>query len=102
DGIRDFHVTGVQTCALPISAWHFFKDWLGIGDIMRAIRQHITELTVQTVTYADLDAFNAIQHIKFGDAKTGNTVDHDGTLHGGADRKSVVEGKRLDRGDWRC
>src|SRR5690606_3879184 len=28
DGIRDFHVTGVQTCALPISgehvfAWHF-------------------------------------------------------------------------------
>src|SRR5690606_40124252 len=22
DGIRDFHVTGVQTCALPISAGH--------------------------------------------------------------------------------
>src|SRR5215475_12541612 len=21
DGIRDFHVTGVQTCALPISLW---------------------------------------------------------------------------------
>src|SRR5690606_41067612 len=21
DGIRDFHVTGVQTCALPISNW---------------------------------------------------------------------------------
>src|SRR5215475_2155362 len=21
DGIRDFHVTGVQTCALPISTW---------------------------------------------------------------------------------
>src|SRR5436309_11820508 len=21
DGIRDFHVTGVQTCALPISRW---------------------------------------------------------------------------------
>src|SRR5690606_41106485 len=21
DGIRDFHVTGVQTCALPISVW---------------------------------------------------------------------------------
>src|SRR5690606_40227455 len=26
DGIRDFHVTGVQTCALPISLhWH----WIG-------------------------------------------------------------------------
>src|SRR5690606_41045379 len=24
DGIRDFHVTGVQTCALPISALHVF------------------------------------------------------------------------------
>src|SRR5690606_40985908 len=26
DGIRDFHVTGVQTCALPIFTWsgHFF------------------------------------------------------------------------------
>src|SRR5690606_41191236 len=23
DGIRDFHVTGVQTCALPISSAHF-------------------------------------------------------------------------------
>src|SRR5690606_40860439 len=25
DGIRDFHVTGVQTCALPISAQHIAK-----------------------------------------------------------------------------
>src|SRR5690606_39599148 len=23
DGIRDFHVTGVQTCALPILVWRF-------------------------------------------------------------------------------
>src|SRR5690606_40390649 len=32
DGIRDFHVTGVQTCALPIlfffdGAWHVVQDW---------------------------------------------------------------------------
>src|SRR5690606_39902020 len=26
DGIRDFHVTGVQTCALPISV-NFARDW---------------------------------------------------------------------------
>src|SRR5690606_41071970 len=27
DGIRDFHVTGVQTCALPIFAWrHAFEE----------------------------------------------------------------------------
>src|SRR5690606_11203089 len=28
DGIRDFHVTGVQTCALPI----FVMDLLGLGE----------------------------------------------------------------------
>src|SRR5690606_41200576 len=26
DGIRDFHVTGVQTCALPISALELVRD----------------------------------------------------------------------------
>src|SRR5690606_40327550 len=26
DGIRDFHVTGVQTCALPISVLHDLRD----------------------------------------------------------------------------
>src|SRR5690606_40314700 len=30
DGIRDFHVTGVQTCALPISA-HDACGWFSIG-----------------------------------------------------------------------
>src|SRR5690606_39687795 len=41
DGIRDFHVTGVQTCALPISglrrpeylgllAWTLFASWLAL------------------------------------------------------------------------
>src|SRR6266496_3277181 len=28
DGIRDLYVTGVQTCALPISAWPVFRDAL--------------------------------------------------------------------------
>src|SRR5690606_41038600 len=27
DGIRDFHVTGVQTCALPISSTPAFLPW---------------------------------------------------------------------------
>src|SRR5690606_39578244 len=31
DGIRDFHVTGVQTCALPISA-----TWTGAGALSAA------------------------------------------------------------------
>src|SRR6266700_4827030 len=35
DGIRDFHVTGVQTCALPIFAFRSITDhdatWVGEG-----------------------------------------------------------------------
>ena len=27
DGIRDIGVTGVQTCALPISQLHIVRDW---------------------------------------------------------------------------
>src|SRR5690606_41206204 len=30
DGIRDFHVTGVQTCALPIFLG-YYETWLMIG-----------------------------------------------------------------------
>src|SRR5690606_40034543 len=30
DGIRDFHVTGVQTCALPIYPEFLFKQYSGI------------------------------------------------------------------------
>src|SRR5690606_16245979 len=42
DGIRDFHVTGVQTCALPISAvpvdaWIFSKSVL-IGKALATLR----------------------------------------------------------------
>src|SRR5690606_40348078 len=31
DGIRDFHVTGVQTCALPICQTLFDKKYLVVG-----------------------------------------------------------------------
>src|SRR5690606_33377810 len=31
DGIRDFHVTGVQTCALPISAQEQLRTALALG-----------------------------------------------------------------------
>src|SRR5690606_40735664 len=30
DGIRDFHVTGVQTCALPISRRRCQRDVMGV------------------------------------------------------------------------
>src|SRR5690606_27628387 len=36
DGIRDFHVTGVQTCALPI-----YSDIIGHSDAIRLIRKEL-------------------------------------------------------------
>src|SRR5690625_6127761 len=52
DGIRDGHVTGVQTCALPILYQHRYAyeillvdqpDALFINDVKSIIRQFITE-----------------------------------------------------------
>src|SRR5690606_40562011 len=41
DGIRDFHVTGVQTCALPILA-----DDMGLGKTLQAIAFILSELPI--------------------------------------------------------
>src|SRR5690606_39857341 len=38
DGIRDFHVTGVQTCALPICYAYLFLD--GNWQLVRATREY--------------------------------------------------------------
>src|SRR5690606_40644841 len=47
DGIRDFHVTGVQTCALPISG--------GEVEIWKGIRPRSgEEFVTQAVRYADV------------------------------------------------
>src|SRR5688500_19228212 len=49
DGIRDYKVTGVQTCALPIYLVVYMKDELGIAarvlhvDPHRACRQRIAQ-----------------------------------------------------------
>src|SRR6266508_5844108 len=48
DGIRDGHVTGVQTCALPISFWH---SLVGVGADGRP--------TTRVLTWADTRARNA-------------------------------------------
>src|SRR5690606_20259771 len=44
DGIRDFHVTGVQTCALPILPWvHTYAARLQIGDRIVPVRLTVKE-----------------------------------------------------------
>src|SRR5690606_39818539 len=44
DGIRDFHVTGVQTCALPILYNPFLPSW---GEPYRKIVQRMNEVIGQ-------------------------------------------------------
>src|SRR5690606_32411857 len=52
DGIRDFHVTGVQTCALPISSIHKNKDRNGMPleqahSLSEQIAKHISEQIIR-------------------------------------------------------
>src|SRR5690606_13579663 len=47
DGIRDFHVTGVQTCALPISdRADVLRELLGILNEIRIVDQGYTVLPI--------------------------------------------------------
>src|SRR5690606_40632831 len=50
DGIRDFHVTGVQTYALPISAERQLCEQLGVSrsSLREAIQQLITAGIIQS------------------------------------------------------
>src|SRR5690606_17588784 len=49
DGIRDFHVTGVQTCALPISSrmWWSFPWWH--GDVLRRMASVMAKATLNVL-----------------------------------------------------
>src|SRR5690606_39533399 len=45
DGIRDFHVTGVQTCALPICC--SVDSYLGLVLLAKATSSHVSVLSLQ-------------------------------------------------------
>src|SRR5690606_40169299 len=55
DGIRDFHVTGVQTCALPISALR--EMGLSAGEV--DIRSRGLEAVLRTLRDAQIDVVDA-------------------------------------------
>src|SRR5690606_40390283 len=44
DGIRDFHVTGVQTCALPILEWDKEPEFIDYDNGPRFININLTAL----------------------------------------------------------
>src|SRR5690606_39867186 len=90
DGIRDFHVTGVQTCALPILAagrtdgfWEFgLRAWdTAAGTLL--IRE-----AGGLIATLDGDEYRQNGNIVAGTPRVFNEL---------LDRKSVVQGKRGDR-----
>src|SRR5690606_39979885 len=91
DGIRDFHVTGVQTCALPISAWTPGR----IGKRARGLFPDRPVALLASVGTED-------HALRWKDSVTSpaelTSFIVDGFVHGGRDRKSVVEGKRRGGG----
>src|SRR5690606_25419137 len=50
DGIRDFHVTGVQTCALPISGAPYFAALAGSEPATGVVRLLTAVILVEAVT----------------------------------------------------
>src|SRR5690606_40192071 len=97
DGIRDFHVTGVQTCALPIyqrlliKAQRALKE-CGIGGVE-------TNLYFQRALLAHPDLAANKVFTRFIEEKGAELVAGAVALQEAeADRKSVVEGKRVGRG----
>src|SRR5690606_39372919 len=63
DGIRDFHVTGVQTCALPIS-WHLLR-----GNDSPALRKMLSIAMWMALLVAPVQAL-------VGDMHGLNTLEH--------------------------
>src|SRR5690606_40113738 len=100
DGIRDFHVTGVQTCALPI--------WVGVGGmsvIWRAHDEMLDRLVAVKVLASSLAADARFREWARAEARAAAALDHPSITavydYGETDRKSVVEGKSGDPGGRR-
>src|SRR5690606_40783406 len=63
DGIRDFHVTGVQTCALPIS--------FSVFEMMYAMNASINPKFAHTLSGTIADER---RHVGFGENRIGSLV----------------------------
>src|SRR5690606_40314229 len=88
DGIRDFHVTGVQTCALPICAVCTAR--------LAFLRHRQVGVTVAGPLQVALRERDAT--VSFEVALTGGSG---GLLPEAARLYSVETGWRLEDGDWR-
>src|SRR5690606_40490391 len=98
DGIRDFHVTGVQTCALPICLCHASSvaallENIGSG-VVTAPFNAVKDSDVIIVIGANPTENHPVAATYFKQAaKQGKTL-----IVMDPERKSVVEGRVMDAG----
>src|SRR5699024_11530543 len=91
DGIRDRNVTGVQTCALPISAQYFDGDVVWSSKYCAAPKDENAEVSTEFAPQSEKTAklkWNRIQEIGRASCRERGGV-------GGADER----GKRSEEGD---
>src|SRR5699024_11344954 len=76
DGIRDRNVTGVQTCALPISELRRVIDALGHRVVSETWLRETTDVSLELVARAEAELGNVDDGIRFGEpARTGTESD---------------------------
>src|SRR5690606_40838245 len=99
DGIRDFHVTGVQTCALPIYAGS------GCGSVIDG-RNHLDKAVLDTDFDAQATELPAGAFLQLGEGfrlKIGRVrveiAQH--ALDGRSEERRVGTASRRRRGAWR-
>src|SRR5690606_40714267 len=94
DGIRDFHVTGVQTCALPISSrFNANRILEKIIDPNRVVADQYLSSEVRLTNGQVLMGLP----VESGDTVTVHPRDPQQQATT-VDRKSVVEGRKVNRG----
>src|SRR5690606_39642065 len=90
DGIRDFHVTGVQTCALPISA-----------TASRSSSRRRVASRGAAIRMCGTDWSSARSHMPWWLGPSGPVTPARSSTKVTPDRKSVVEGKSVGHGGRR-
>src|SRR5690606_40243371 len=96
DGIRDFHVTGVQTCALPILV-RTFDEMVDAADLEPPDDEHDPEGTT-AYERAQVTSLARAARTRLHDLDRAVAAVDDDEFGSCEDRKRVVEGESAEGG----
>src|SRR5690606_39747535 len=102
DGIRDFHVTGVQTCALPISLRAVFTVVNVLMDTKNLHCCSVNPEGIGSVPPCEIVPVKTTIAVPTRSSTYFLVTMSSGSCGSATDRKSVVEGKSVERGVGRC